>query len=54
MHDLAVYGAISGIVGVVIVALFLGVGDGLVASAITALAGLGGAKIGLEVANRRD
>jgi hypothetical protein len=54
MHDLAVYGAMAGIAGVTIIALFLGVADGLVASAITALAGLGGAKIGLEAATRKE
>ena len=52
VHDLAVYGAIAGIVGVTVVALVLGVGDGLVASAITALAGLGGAKVGMELAGK--
>lgn len=51
-HEFAVYGAIAGIVGVTIVALVLGVGDGLVGAAITALAGLGGAKIGLEAGKR--
>ncbi len=50
MHDLAVYGAIAAIAGVTLAALILGVGDGLVAAAITALAGLGGAKIGIEAA----
>ena len=47
-HEFAVYGAIAGIVAVTATALALGVGDGLAAAAITALAGLGGAKIGLE------
>ena len=53
VHDYAVYGAIAGIVGVVMAALYFGVGDGLAASAITALAGLGGAKVGMEVAKNR-
>ena len=52
-HDLAVYGIIGGIVGVTIAALVLGVGDNLVASAITALAGLGGGKIGMEIATAK-
>lgn len=52
MHDLAVYGAIGAIAGITLAALLLGVSDGLVAASITALAGLGGAKIGLEARNR--
>ncbi len=47
-HDYAVYGAIGMIGAITIVALVLGVADGLVAAAITALATLGGVKVALK------
>ena len=47
-HEYAVYAAIGGIVGIVSLALILGVGDGLVSSAIAALATLGGVKLALR------
>lgn len=49
-HDIRTYAAIAAIAGITSIALYLGQGDGLVASAITALAALGGA----SVARRRE
>lgn len=48
MHDVAVLAAIGAISGITLAALVLGVGDGLVAGAITALATLGGVKLALK------
>ena len=47
-HDYAVFASIGGIVGVTGLALVLGVADGLVASAITALTTLAGVKVALK------
>ena len=44
-HDYAVYGAIAGISAIAIASMVMGVGDGLLAAAIAALATLGGVKI---------
>ena len=46
-HEYAVYGAMAGIIGLTAFALYLGIGNGLVASAITALTTLSGVKIAL-------
>ena len=48
VHEYAVYASIGGIVAIVMAALVLGVGDGLVASAIAALSTLGGVKLALR------
>ena len=47
-HDFRSYIAMGGIAGVAIVALVLGVPDGVVGNAITALAGLGGASVAIK------
>ncbi len=44
-HDYAVYGSIAGITLIAGIAMVLGVGDGMIAAAIAALATLGGVKI---------
>lgn len=44
-HDFRSYIAMGSIGAVTIVAMILGVGDGLLGNAITALAGLGGASV---------
>ncbi len=51
MHDFAVFAAIGGIVSITLTALALGVADGLVASAITALTTLAGVKVALKRGN---
>ncbi len=51
-HDYAVYGSIAGVVGITVVALVLGVADGLVQNAITALTVLAGVKVALKVGSR--
>ncbi len=48
VHDYAVFAAIGGVVSVTLVALSLGVGDGLVGQAITALTVLAGVKVALK------
>ncbi len=52
--EYAVYGAIGAIAGITVVALVLGVADGLVAAAITALATLGGIKLAGRGNNAQD
>ncbi len=47
-HDFAVYASIGGVVAITLVALALGVADGLVQNAITALTVLAGVKVALK------
>ncbi len=47
-HDFRSYIAMGGIAAIAIVALFLGVSDGLVGQAFSALAGLGGASVAIK------
>ena len=51
-HDFKSYIAMGGIAAVAMTALFLGVPDGVVGNAITALAGLGGASVAIRAVRR--
>jgi len=47
VHEYAVYASIAGVIGITLFALYLGVADGLVGQAITALTVLSGVKLAL-------
>ncbi len=51
-HDWAVLASIGGVVSISLVALVLGVGDGVVASAVAALVTLAGVKVALREGRR--
>ncbi len=53
-HDFRSYIAMGGIAAIAIVALVLGVSDGLVGQAFTALAGLGGASVAIKAMRARN
>lgn len=53
-HDWAVLASIGGVVGISLFALALGVGNGVVASAVAALVTLAGVKVALREGNRRQ
>ncbi len=52
-HDFAVLASIGGVVGISLVALVLGVGNGVVASAVAALVTLAGVKVALREGGKR-